>query len=341
VSSGPILQATGLSKAYPTGGSFFGRGATLHHAVRDVDLSVSTRETVAVVGESGAGKSTVGRLVLRLVEPDAGRIVFDGVDIRGLSAGRLRALRKRMQLIFQDPYSSLDPRMVVADSIGEPLQIHFGLTGQARHARVLELLDRVGIAAHQADRYPHEFSGGQLQRVGIARALGVEPDLLVCDEPVAALDVSIQAQVLNLIMDIQEERGLATIFISHDLSLVQRIADRVTVMFQGQVVEEGPAEEIFRNSHHPYTRSLLDVIPVPDPRRRRRAANRKDRPVVTHRPSAGCAYAPRCPIAEESCWTDPPVLRPRTALANVRCHLVAVPERAPADTTAGGHHEGT
>ena len=249
-----LLEATGLSKSFPARRTLLGRTRDVHHAVQSVDLTVHRGETVAVVGESGAGKSTLGRLVLRLIEPDEGSIVLDGVDVRALRARQLRALRKRMQMIFQDPYSSLDPRMVIEDAVAEPLVLHFDLTADERRARVLDLLTRVGISEHQADRYPYEFSGGQLQRIAIARALAVEPDLIVCDEPVAALDTSIQAQVINLLHDLQEEHGVAYVFISHDLSLVRLIADRVAVMYQGRIVEEGPTASVFEDPQDPYTR---------------------------------------------------------------------------------------
>ena len=273
-----LLEATGLSKSFPARRTLLGRTRDVHNAVQGVDLTVHRGETVAVVGESGAGKSTLGRLVLRLIEPDEGSIVLDGVDVRALRARQLRALRKRMQMIFQDPHSSLDPRMVIEDAVAEPLVLHFDLTADERRARVLDLLARVGISEHQADRYPYEFSGGQLQRIAIARALAVEPDLIVCDEPVAALDTSIQAQVINLLHDLQEEHGVAYVFISHDLSLVRLIADRVAVMYQGRIVEEGPTASVFEDPQDPYTRALLDVIPVPDPRRRRARSSARNVP---------------------------------------------------------------
>jgi peptide/nickel transport system ATP-binding protein len=265
----PLLVAEGLVKTFPVGRSLLGRPTEHRHAVRGVDLHVARGETLAVVGESGAGKSTVGRMVLRLVEPDEGQVRLDGIDLLVLQPRPLRALRRRMQMIFQDPFSSLDPRMVVEDAVAEPLVVHFGTKGPGRRRRVLELLDRVGIAEHHAERYPHELSGGQLQRIAIARALAVEPDLIVCDEPVAALDVSIRGQVVNLLQDLQEERGVAYVFISHDLSLVRHIAHRVAVMRQGEVVEEGATAALFDAPQHEYTRTLLDAIPVPDPRRRR------------------------------------------------------------------------
>jgi oligopeptide transport system ATP-binding protein len=264
----PLLEATGLSKAFASHKNLVRRSREPNYAVRGVDLRVGRGETVAVVGESGAGKSTLGRMILRLIEPDEGSIHLDGVDVRAIGRKDLRTLRKRMQMIFQDPYSSLDPRMIVEDAVGEPLAVHFGMPRVQRRRKVLELLDRVGISESQAERYPHEFSGGQLQRIAIARALAVEPDLIVCDEPVAALDVSIRAQVINLLQDLQEERGVSYVFISHDLSLVRLIAHRIAVMYQGRVVEEGAPADIYSNPRDPYTRALLDAIPLPDPRRR-------------------------------------------------------------------------
>lgn len=274
-----LLEATGLTKSFHTRRDAFGRPAGFTHAVRGVDLHLDRGETLAVVGESGAGKSTVGRLVLRLIEPDAGRVTLDGIDVLALGRKPMRALRKRVQMIFQDPYSSLDPRMVIEDAVGEPLTVHFGLRGPDRTRRVLELLDRVGIGPSQATRYPHEFSGGQLQRIAIARALAVEPDLIVCDEPVAALDMSIRAQVINLLADLQQERGVAYLFISHDLSLVKHFADRIAVMYQGQVVELARPDQLYTDPRHPYTRDLLDVIPVPDPRRYRQSHESRQRAV--------------------------------------------------------------
>jgi oligopeptide transport system ATP-binding protein len=273
-----LLEATGLKKSFVTRRDALGRAKVWSHAVGGVDLRVARGETLAIVGESGAGKSTVGRLVLRLIEPDEGQIRLDGIDVQALGRKDLRMMRKRMQMIFQDPFSSLDPRILIEDAVGEPMTIHFGIKGPERRRRVLELLDRVGISAHHAERYPHEFSGGQLQRIAIARALAVEPDVIVCDEPVAALDVSIRAQVINLLHDLQEERGVAYIFISHDLSLVRVIADRIMVMCGGEVVEEGEPARLYSNPTHPYTRALLDVVPVSDPRRRPQRASK--RPMV-------------------------------------------------------------
>lgn len=271
----PLLEVEGLRKSYPVRKNVLGRTTEHFHAVRDVSFEFGRGETLGIVGETGAGKSTVGRLALRLIEPDAGSIRFDGIDLNTLSRRELRATRRRMQMIFQDPFSSLDPRMSIRATVGEPFQIHQGLKGAELDARILELLERVGMRADHLDRYPREFSGGQLQRIAIARALATEPEFIVCDEPVAALDVSIQAQVLNLLIDLQVERGLSYLFISHDLSLVRFLAHRVAVMCQGEIVEIGTTEEIFSDPKHPYTRKLLSAVPVARPTR------------VSRRPSMG------------------------------------------------------
>lgn len=266
----PLLEVVGLRKSYPTKRNLLGRVTERTVVSDDVSFTVGRGETVGIVGESGAGKSTVGRQVLRLIEPDSGTIRFDGSDVRKLEGKDLLMFRRRAQMIFQDPFSSLDPHMTIRNAVGEPLSIHFGIKGAERDARVVEMLERVGMRKDQLDKYPREFSGGQLQRIAIARALTLDPDFIVCDEPVAALDVSIQAQVLNLLLDLQSERGLSYIFISHDLSLVRFLAHRVVVLYRGQVVETGTAEELFENPQHPYTKTL--VAAVPDPRARRRSA---------------------------------------------------------------------
>jgi peptide/nickel transport system ATP-binding protein/oligopeptide transport system ATP-binding protein len=262
----PLLEVSGLVKTYPARRNLFGMVRERTTVTDNVSFTLHRGETVGIVGESGAGKSTVGRLALRLIEPDSGSVTFDEENVLSLSRTQLRSFRQRAQMIFQDPFSSLDPHMTIRDAVGEPLTIHRGLQGHDRDAAVVDLLERVGMRADQLDRYPREFSGGQLQRIAIARALTTEPDLIVCDEPVAALDVSIQAQVLNLLVDLQRERGLSYLFISHDLSLVRFLAHRVVVMRNGEIVETGTTEDIFTNPHHSYTRALLDAIP--DPRAR-------------------------------------------------------------------------
>lgn len=261
-----LLEARNLVKRFPTKRNLWGRTTETFTAVDDVSFTVEPGETLALVGESGAGKSTTGRLVLRLVEPDSGEITFDGKDLRTLGREDMRALRQDMQMIFQDPFSSLDPHLPIGESIAEPLLIHFGMGRSERLGRASELLDRVGLRRHYLERYPAELSGGQLQRIAIARALTLEPRLIVCDEPVAALDVSVRAQVLNLMRELQVERNLAYLFVSHDLALVEVIADRVAVMSKGRIVEVGPAEQLFRNPTDPYTIELLRAVPVPVPR---------------------------------------------------------------------------
>jgi oligopeptide/dipeptide ABC transporter ATP-binding protein len=259
------------------------------------------------VGESGAGKSTVGRMALRLIEPSEGRVVFDGMDLTEYSKKDLRGLRSRMRMIFQDPYSSLDPTMVVGDAVGEPLLLHTDQSREQRRETVLDLLRRVGMDTHHLDRYPYEFSGGQLQRIAIARAIATNPDLIVCDEPVAALDMSIRAQVVNLLGDLQDERGMAYLFITHDLSLVRLIADRVIVMYRGRVIESATTAELFTHPRHPYTRALLAAVPVPDTRRR--SSGRRALPLSNQSVSdRGCEFAPRCPYVHDACTAVVPEL---------------------------------
>lgn len=266
-----LLEVENLTKSFATRRDVLGRKTGWTHAVRDVSFTLDAGECLAVVGESGAGKSTVGRMVLRLIDADTGTIVFDGEDVLAAKPARMRELRRGMQMIFQDPHSSLDPRMTVADAVIEPLIVHTDLDRQARRTRAQELLDKVGIGTRYLGRYPAELSGGQLQRVAIARALTLEPTMIVCDEPVAALDVSVRAQVLNLLRDLQEELGLAYLFVCHDLALIEVIADRVMVMKAGEVVETGTVDEIYHAPREDYTRKLLDAIPIPVPRAARRA----------------------------------------------------------------------
>jgi len=262
-----LLQVADLRKTFPGRRTLLGRREPGVAAVAGISFDVAAGECLAVVGESGAGKSTVGRLVLRLIEPDAGRIVLDGTDVRALRGEALRAIRKDVQMIFQDPFGSLDPRVAIGESVAEPLLVHFGTPAAERARTARELLDRVGVPAGYVDRFPAELSGGQLQRVAIARALSLRPKLIVCDEPVAALDVSVQAQVLNLMGELRRELGLSYLFISHDLSLVEVVADRVLVMRRGEVVEEGTISAVYRSPQHLYTQELLAAIPAPVPRR--------------------------------------------------------------------------
>jgi oligopeptide transport system ATP-binding protein len=294
---GRTLVATdGVGKYYPVRAGLFSRAQKFVRAVDGVSLRVRRAETVGLVGESGCGKSTLGRVVLRLVEPTFGRIVFDGKDIGQLSASQLRPLRRKMQIIFQDPYSSLNPRMTVREIVGEAIQIHkLAATTRDEEEMVASLLRKVGLRPDVMDRYPHEFSGGQRQRIGIARALAVQPEFIVCDEPISALDVSIQAQIVNLLMDLQDELGVAFLFISHDLRVVRHVSHRVAVMYLGRIVEQGTTAQVYEAPLHPYTRALLGAVPTPDPEKKRlRVVLEGDAPSAID-PPAGCAFHPRCP----------------------------------------------
>jgi oligopeptide/dipeptide ABC transporter ATP-binding protein len=282
-----------------------------------VSLAVAAGETLGVVGESGCGKSTLARLILRLIEPTAGSVRFMGSDLTRLSAAAMRPHRRNMQIVFQDPYASLDPRMTIAAIISEPLDIHRVGDRRARRDRVVELLDLVGLSPGAADRYPHEFSGGQRQRIGIARALALDPKLLVLDEPVSALDVSIQAQILNLLLELRSRLRLSYIFISHDLSVIEHVSDRVAVMYLGRIVESGPADALFRHPLHPYTRALIAAIPGTA---RERIVLRGDPPSPERLPS-GCHFHPRCPLAQELCVRTAPVLRVIEQNRKAECHF--------------------
>jgi peptide/nickel transport system ATP-binding protein/oligopeptide transport system ATP-binding protein len=316
-----ILSVRGLVKHFRPRARMFGAEAKPVRAVDGIDLDVPAQGTLGLVGESGCGKSTTGRLVLRLIEADAGTIHFEGEDIRTVPAARLRGLRRRMQIVFQDPFASLDPRMTVAEILAEPFVVHGIGDGAARAKSVRRLLDQVGLAAHHAERHPHEFSGGQRQRIGIARALALDPALIVADEPVSALDVSIQAQILNLMRDLQRARGLAFLFISHNLAVVRHMADRMAVMYLGRVVEEAPREALFAAPLHPYTRALLSAVPDPGRGRQERIVLTGEIPRPDDPPS-GCRFRTRCPLADAGCASSEPLLSARGGDHRVACHKV-------------------
>jgi len=315
-----LIEVKNLKKEFPIKGGILSRQVASVKAVSDVSLKINRGDTLGLVGESGCGKSTLGRCIIRLLEATSGSLHFEGNDITNLKGETLRSLRRRMQIIFQDPYASLNPRMTVGSIIGEPLQIHkIGANKKERIDRVQELLELVGLRKEAFQRYPHEFSGGQRQRIGIARALAVNPDFIVCDEPVSALDVSIQAQVVNLLMDLQQKLGLTYLFIAHDLKVVEHISTRVAVMYLGRIVEVSSSEDIYKNPQHPYTQALLSAIPVPKiGARKNRVILQGDVPSPVN-PPPGCHFNPRCPIAEEKCHLHDPVLKTTTSDHETRC----------------------
>jgi len=324
----PLIEARNLVRIYEVRKGPFSRPQPVR-AVDDISLSVMPGETLGIVGESGSGKSTLGRMLLGIDPVQGGEVLFEGRPMPPLRSAAWRALRARMQLVYQDPLAALDRRLPIAAQIGEPLEIH-GIGGREdRAARVRELMDAVGLRPDQAGRYPHELSGGQRQRAVIARALAARPSLLVCDEPVSALDVSIQAQVVNMLRDLQEQNGIAMVFISHDLKVVRNIADRVAVMYLGKIVEEGSSDTIFHSPRHPYTQALVSSMPIPGRRLDSRVILQGEPPNPAARPS-GCAFHPRCPLATEACRRTVPALRPVEAGRMAACHVVAAEAAAAA-----------
>lgn len=313
--SEPLLRVEGLTKHFST-------KKGLLHAVDNVSFTIDKGRTLGMVGESGCGKSTTGRAILRLIEPTAGNVLFDNIDVRSLNAAKLRKMRTRMQIVFQDPFSSLNPRMTVSQAIEEPIKLHGIITDpQEREERVLELMETVGLAPRLFNTYPHELDGGRRQRIGIARALAVNPDFVVCDEPVSALDVSIQAQILNLMEDLQDELGLTYLFITHDLSVVHHFSDDIAVMYLGKLFEKAPSDELFDHPMHPYTQALLSAIPVPSLHNRKKRIIMKGEITSPINPPKACRFAQRCPYATERCTCEEPELRDYGNGHSVACFL--------------------
>ena len=323
-----LVEIRNLKKHFPVGEGLFSRGKGAVKAVDGVSLTIEAGETVGLVGESGCGKSTLGRAILRLIEPTSGEVIFQGKNLLTMPQRELRDMRRQMQIIFQDPYASLNPRMRVGDIVGEGLEIHKLAKGKAKRDRVMELLNQVGLREDHYDRYPHEFSGGQRQRIGIARALAVSPKFIVCDEPVSSLDVSIQAQIINLLQELQEKMHLTYLFISHDLRVVEHISHRVAIMYLGKVVEIAKSDTIYRDAKHPYTRALLSAVPIPNmSRKKERVILEGDVPSPVN-PPPGCTFHPRCSYREALCSQSEPPLDFSADGHGVSCHVFGPNKRA-------------
>lgn len=335
--NGPLLKVENLTKHYPLGAGFLKKTIPVVRAVEDVSFSVKAGETLCIVGESGCGKSTVARLLMRLVEPTAGRVMIEGIDIAGLKTHELRASRRRMQMVFQDPYSSLNPRLTAGQIITEPVENFERLSRKQRQAFAADLLRKVGMRPEMTDRFPSEFSGGQRQRLGIARALALRPSLIIADEAVSALDVSVKAQILNLLLDLQQEMGISYVFISHDLSVVEHIGHRVAVMYLGRIVELAPSEALFAKPVHPYTEALIAAAPIPDPTRLRLEVPVEGEVPSPVNPPSGCTFHPRCPLAVERCRIEVPPLVPMADGRLVACHVRAPATDISAQQTAAAN----
>ena len=319
--NGALLEVKDLKTHFPVHGGILSRRTGSVRAVDGVSLSIAPGETLGLVGESGCGKTTLGRSILRLIEPTSGGVTFENKNILGMGRSELRSMRRKMQIIFQDPYASLNPRMTVGRIISEPLTIHGTMKNAELEERLAELMAQVGLRPEHVKRYPHEFSGGQRQRIGIARAIALNPGFIVCDEPVSALDVSVQAQVLNLLVELNRKFTIAYLFISHDLSVVRHISDRVAVMYLGRIVEEADRDELFDNPMHPYTKALLASVPLPDPKTKRKVIVLKGDPPSPANPPSGCHFHPRCPVKRKECETTEQTLRELAPGHRVACML--------------------